>query len=94
MAALTLKNIPEPLLEKLRLRAERDRRSLTQEILFLLERAVSGGGTDDTYPSLDEARRQADAWARLAGAWISDRPVEEEVRKIYDRRTEGRDVDL
>lgn len=92
MAALTLKNIPEELLEKLRRRAEQDRRSLTQEILYILEHAVDGG--KDTYPSLDEAHRQADAWARLAGSWISDRPVEEEVREIYERRTEGRDVDL
>ena len=93
MAALTLKNIPEELLEKLRLRAERDRRSLTQEVLYILEHAVAGGRVD-TYPNLEEAHRQADAWSRLAGSWISDRPVEDEVREIYDRRTEGRDVEL
>jgi plasmid stability protein len=93
MAALTLKNIPEELLEKLRIRAEQDRRSLTQEILYILEQAVVSGKADP-YPSLDEALRQADAWTRLAGSWISDRPVEEEIREIYDRRTEGRDVHL
>jgi len=44
MASFTLKNIPDPLLERLRERAESDRRSLTQEILFLLEEALRGAG--------------------------------------------------
>ena len=37
MASLTLKNIPEDLLERLRHRAERNRRSLLKEALYLLE---------------------------------------------------------
>ena len=40
MASLTLKNIPDDLLGRLRARAERNRRSLTGEILHLLETAV------------------------------------------------------
>jgi len=40
MAALTLKNIPDELLARLRERAVRNRRSLTGEILTILERAV------------------------------------------------------
>ena len=40
MASLTLKNIPDELLQRLRARAERERRSLTGEILHLLETAV------------------------------------------------------
>ena len=40
MASLTLKNIPDELLQRLRSRAERERRSLTGEILHLLETAA------------------------------------------------------
>lgn len=39
MASLTLKNIPDELLQRLRARAQRERRSLTGEILHLLETA-------------------------------------------------------
>ena len=40
MASLTLKNIPEVLLESLRARAAENRRSLNSEILVLLEESV------------------------------------------------------
>jgi len=92
MASLTLKNIPDPLLERLREMAESDRRSLTQEILFLLEEALRGAGgraRDEM-----EAEAQADAWARLAGKWPSDRDKNEEIEEILGSRTRGREVDL
>ena len=57
MAALTLKNIPEELLEKLRLLAERDRRSLTQEILYILEHAVAGGRGQRALQRQDKSER-------------------------------------
>lgn len=44
MASLTLKNIPDELLEKLRVLAERERRSITQQVLYMLEQAVALGG--------------------------------------------------
>ncbi len=40
MASLTLKNLSDKLLDELRTAAERDRRSLTQEIIHLLETAL------------------------------------------------------
>ena len=43
MASLTLKNIPDELLEKLRVLAERKRRSITQQVLYMLEQAVALG---------------------------------------------------
>lgn len=92
MASLTLKNIPDPLLERLRERAESDRRSLTQEILFLLEEALRGAGGRSRADT--EAEAQADAWARLAGKWPSDRDKDEEIEEILGSRTRGREVDL
>jgi GTP1/Obg family GTP-binding protein len=40
MPTLTLKNVPETLLEQLKSEAERSRRSLNQEALFRLERSL------------------------------------------------------
>lgn len=40
MASLTLKSIPESLMEQLRSRAERERRSLNQQAILLLEQAL------------------------------------------------------
>lgn len=91
MASLTLKDIPDPLLERLRERAESDRRSLTQEILFLLEEALRGAGGRSRADT--EAQAQADAWARLAGEWPSDRDKDEEIEEILGSRTRGRELD-
>jgi len=92
MASLTLKNVPRPLLESLRERAAADRRSLNQEVLYLLEeclwRSPGEAGIDD------EIRRQVEEWSTLAGRWKSDLPVAEEIAQIVGSRTVGRPVDL
>ena len=46
MASLTLKDIPKDLHRQLRVRAERNRRSLSQEALACLELAVAGAPPD------------------------------------------------
>lgn len=92
MASLTLKNIPEPLLERLRERAGADRRSLTQEILYLLEDALARFPREHGMES--QARAQADAWSRLAGGWQSDLDPQEEAGQILAARTHGRGVEL
>jgi plasmid stability protein len=52
MASLTLKNIPDELLERLRLVAERERQSITQQVLYILERSLTeeSGGRVETEP--------------------------------------------
>jgi plasmid stability protein len=92
MASLTLKNIPEPVLERLRERAASDRRSLTQEILFLLEEALARPAGRATLE--ERARSQARAWSALAGRWRSDREPAEEIDEILASRTGGRDLAL
>jgi plasmid stability protein len=46
MASLTIKGIPPELLEQLRTRAARHRRSLNSEVLHLLERSVDAPNVD------------------------------------------------
>jgi plasmid stability protein len=52
MASLTLKNIPDELLERLRLVAEWERRSITQQVLYILERSLTeeSGGRVEAEP--------------------------------------------
>lgn len=92
MASLTLKNIPDSLLDRLRARAAADRRSLTQEMIHLLEDSLDAAPEQTQRDALAAARSQAAAWDRLAGRWESDQSVEDEVREILASRTAGRDV--
>ena len=92
MLSLTLKNIPGDLLGELREAAERDRRSLTQEIIYLL--AVALRGTERPAGRSPDVEAQVAAWRKLAGKWKSDLDPATEAERIMKRRTKGREVDL
>jgi plasmid stability protein len=110
MASLTLKNVPEDLLERLRRRAERNRRSLMKEALYLLELGVEtqgvglragestpvyGGGSGAEGLSPEQEREsQLEAWQELCGQWESEESVAEELEALSAARTVGRVVDL
>ncbi len=87
MASLTLKEIPPDLLDRLRALAARERRSLAQQILVLVE-----SGLARAEPVEPRAAAQIAAWRTLAGTWVSDRPFADEVADLRDARTGGRDV--
>ena len=89
MSSITLKDVPEELLARLRAAAARERRSLNQEALVLLDGGLAAQETAE-----ERAQRQVAAWRALAGAWESDRAFEDEVADLYAARTSGRDVDL
>ena len=92
MASLTLKNVPDKLLKELRKAADGDRRSLSQEILHLLEEALDQRA--DRTPSA-KVQAQIEAWRKLAGKWQSDLSPQEEARQLrQSRRSGGREVDL
>ena len=55
MASLTLKNIPDELLEKLRVLAERERRSI-----YMLEQAVALGGDAEGSGPAQRAQAESD----------------------------------
>jgi plasmid stability protein len=94
MASITIKDIPEDLLERLRHRAAEDRRSMNREIIHLLNLALSSNPADRD--AADMARRidaQIRAWRQLAGRWESDLDAAEEIEDIYAARSGGRQVD-
>lgn len=87
MPSLTLKDVPEELLARLRSAAARERRSLNQEALVLLE-----GGLGALESAEERARRQVEAWRALAGGWVSEQSPEEETDALYAGRASGRDT--
>lgn len=96
MTALTLKSLPESLIERLRTSAERTHRSLNKEIIHRLERSFDQPAPILKTENWDESRvnEQADAWDKIAGTWESDVSLEAEIEALYAARTPGREVTL
>jgi plasmid stability protein len=92
MASLTLKNMPDDLLHSLREAAGNDRRSLTQEIFYLLDSALRGRVERTARPAADVVTQLA-AWRELAGKWESDVDRATEAEQLMERRTFGREVE-
>ena len=93
MSSLTLKNVPEDLMEALREAAAGDRRSLNQEILHLLTAALGRRAEPPAVPS-SRVQEQLRAWRKLAGKWKSDLSPSEEARRLRRSRSSGREVDF
>ncbi|MFZ5476837.1 MAG: FitA-like ribbon-helix-helix domain-containing protein [Myxococcota bacterium] len=89
MSSITLKDVPADLLARLRTAAARERRSLNQEALVLIEGGLAARETAE-----ERAHRQVEAWRTLAGSWVSDRTFEDEAADLYAARTDGRNVKL
>ncbi len=94
MITITLKSIPESLIEVLREAAVKTHRSLNKEIIHRLERSFM---TLPSKPSRNEwdalrVAEQADGWENLDGEWCMDLTVEDEIDALYAARTAGREV--
>jgi hypothetical protein len=95
MASITVRNIPDEVLERIRALSAIERRSLNNEILVILER-----GTFSEYEDKLLKRKylskstQMDIWKRLAGTWEDTRSAKEIIEDIYSNRTAGREVEL
>jgi hypothetical protein len=95
MPNVTIRNVPEELLNKLRLLAAREKRSLNNEILLTLEKGVAKGVTfsNSGKPGISKDT-QISIWKNLCGRWEDSRKTDEIIRDIMDSRTEGRQVEL
>ena len=95
MASITIRNIPDEVLERIRALSSIERRSLNNEILVILER-----GTYSEYEERLLKRKylskstQLEIWKQLAGTWEDNRSAGEIIDDIYSNRTSGREVQL
>jgi plasmid stability protein len=94
MPSLTLKDIPTPLMERLRTRADQDQRSLNREAIWLLEQAMESSA-DPATQLKQETAAQLGAWRAMAGRWQGDAgDTDDLVAEIYQSRTQGREFSL
>lgn len=70
MKNLTIRNLPEETLNKLRLRAARHRRSMNSEILIVLDQGLERSVEISSPAPAREVRN--DLLTTLAGAWAGD----------------------
>jgi plasmid stability protein len=69
MANLQVKGIDDELYRALKARARLDNRSVSQEVVMLIEEFLARGG--------GSGRRPAAALLEIAGTWVDDRSAEE-----------------
>lgn len=92
---ITVRNIPEEIIKKIRTLSQMEKRSLNNEILILLERGVQ----EEINHFFNEKRNitkdtQINIWKKLSKEWEDDRTAHEIIEDIYNNRTFGREIEL
>lgn len=87
MVSLTLRNIPEELLKRIRSFAVRERRSLNSELLMILEEGLSNRleNRRDSFEGISSAGRER-LWNELCGVWKDRRSVQDQMAGIWALR--------
>lgn len=92
---ITVRNIPEEIVRKIRALSQLGKRSLNSEILLLLERGVQEEVNHLSQKKKNISKEtQLNIWKKLANDWDDDRSTQEIINDIYTNRTFGREVNL
>ena len=95
MASITIRNIPESILERIRALSFVEKRSMNNELLLLIEAGLNEEterkGRSENIISKES---QIKIWEELIAKWEDDRSAEEIIKDIYAQRTSGRKVKL
>jgi len=95
MANITVRNISDELLNKLRTLSILGKRSLNSEILMVLEKGLSRESIRAKYGADHPSKStQIKLWQGLCGRWKDSRDTDDIIDDIVGSRTEGRKVDL
>ena len=93
MSNITVRNIPEKIINKIRTLSSKERRSLNNQILVVLE---AGLEKELEYHNRGESNinkeTQLSIWEKLCGRWDDDRTASEIIADIVKHRSEGRSV--
>ena len=95
MKSITVRNIPDELLDRLRTLSIIEKRSLNNEILIVLEKGLAKDSEYKTnFNNHLSMETQIKIWQNLSGQWKDNRSTDKIIRDIIDSRSEGRSVDL
>ncbi len=95
MANLTVRNIPDESLNKIRLLSILEKRSLNSQLLMVLEKGLSNDSDSVNYVKNQLSNdTQIKLWQNLCGRWEDSRNTAEIISDIIDSRSQGRRVDL
>lgn len=96
MQSITLRNIPDGIMDIIRALSKKEKRSINSELLLLLENGVSKHivSTNGNKINKISIETQIDLWSNISGKWKDKRKTEEIINDIYESRTLGREIDL
>ena len=95
MPNITVRNIPESVMNKIRTLSRLDKRSINNEILLILEQGLElEEGEKHKSSAKISLHTQLEIWKELSGQWDDIRPTDEIIDDIISRRTAGREVAL
>ena len=95
MANLTVRNIPDELLNKIRLLSIIEKRSVNSEILMVLEKGLAKESDSVKYVRNQLSNdTQIKLWQNLCGRWKDSRSTAEIISDIIGSRSQGRRIDL
>ena len=92
---ITIRNIPEDVITKIKTISEMEKRSLNSEILMVLEKGMQEE-IKNRFKIKNHISKssQINIWKKLANNWQDDRTTEEITKDIYSNRTLGREFEL
>jgi plasmid stability protein len=98
MVNITLRNIPEELLKRIRIFAARERRSLNSELLIVIEEGLAGRIAGETGSSSQASVSSGGAsisaagreklWKELCGDWKETRSLQATLDEVYALRSQ------
>ena len=91
MKSITVRNIPDEILEAVKLLSVKERRSLNNELIVIMENGLNSIHSSSS-PLKTELKE--DPWKDIAGKWKDKRSTAEIIDDIYSSRTIGRDIKL
>ncbi len=90
---LTIRNIPDEIIEKIRTLSKIGKRSMNNEILIILEQGVQEQIAQTVNREEHITKEtQIKIWEKLANEWEDHRSTQEIIEDIYNNRTIGRDI--
>lgn len=93
MSNLTIRNIPNEMMNKIKTLSEIQKRSMNSEILFILEKGLLFENSQKSDKLLSKDT-QVKIWNKLSGKWKDKRKTSEIINDIYSARSKGREFSL